>query len=98
MAGLVPQASVRLFKTDCNLCPFKHCWMDKSMGATGNIILHRLSKIGTEIEITAEGGIVARVPGQELEGMGTLCSLSARTNMLHIILITLTILRLHVID
>jgi len=52
------------------------------MGATGNIILHRLSEISTEIEITAEGGIVARIPGQEIEGRGTLCSLSALTNML----------------
>lgn len=29
-----------------------------------------------------EGGIVARIPGQEIEGWGTLCSLSALTNML----------------
>jgi hypothetical protein len=82
VAGLVPEVSAELFKTYCNLCPFKHCWMEKSMGATGNIILHRLSEIGTEIEITAEGGIVARIPGQEVEGRGTLCSLSALTNML----------------
>jgi hypothetical protein len=82
VAGLVGQASAQLFKTYCNLCPFKHCWMEKSMGATGNIILHRLSEIGTEIEITAEGGIVARIPGQEVEGRGTLCSLSALTNLL----------------
>ncbi|VVB71538.1 Uncharacterised protein [uncultured archaeon] len=82
VAGLVPEASAELFRTYCNLCPFKHCWMNKSMGATGNIILHRLSEIGTEIEITAEGGIVARIPGQEVEGRGTLCSLSALTNML----------------
>jgi hypothetical protein len=82
VAGLVPEASAQLFKTYCNLCPFKHCWMEKSMGATGNIILHRLSEISTEIEITAEGGIVARIPGQEIEGRGTLCSLSALTNML----------------
>ncbi len=82
VAGLVPEASAELFKTYCNLCPFKHCWMEKSMGATGNIILHRLSELGTEIEITAEGGIVARVPGQEVEGRGTLCSLSALTNLL----------------
>jgi hypothetical protein len=81
-AGLVPEANAELFKTYCNLCPFKHCWLEKSMGATGNIILHRLSEIGTEIEITAEGGIVARIPGQEVEGRGTLCSLSALTNML----------------
>jgi len=52
------------------------------MGATGNINVHRLSEIGTEIEITAEGGIVARIPGQDVEGRGTLCSLSALTNML----------------
>lgn len=85
VAGLVPEASAELFKAYCNLCPFKHCWMEKSMGATGNIILHRLSEIGTEIEITAEGGIVARIPGpegQEIQGRGTLCSLSALTNML----------------
>ncbi len=84
-AGLVPEASAELFKSYCNLCPFKHCWMEKSMGATGNIILHRLSEIGTEIEITAEGGIVARIPGpegEEIQGRGTLCSLSALTNML----------------
>lgn len=82
VADLVPKASAQLFKTYCNLCPFKHCWMEKSMGATGNIILHRLSEIGTEIEITAEGGIVARISGQEVEGRGTLCSLSALTNLL----------------
>ena len=84
-AGLVPEASAQLFKTYCNLCPFKHCWMEKSMGATGNVILHRLSELGTEIEITAEGGIVARIPGpegEEIQGRGTLCSLSALTNML----------------
>ncbi len=85
VAGLVPEASAELFKSYCNLCPFKHCWMEKSMGATGNIILHRLSEIGTEIEVTAEGGIVARIPGpegEEIQGRGTLCSLSALTNML----------------
>ncbi|MCX6669908.1 MAG: hypothetical protein NTV25_08945 [Methanothrix sp.] len=85
VAGLVPEASAELFKNYCNLCPFKHCWMEKSMGATGNIILHRLSEIGTEIEVTAEGGIVARIPGpegEEIQGRGTLCSLSALTNML----------------
>lgn len=85
VAGLVPEASAELFKAYCDLCPFKHCWMEKSMGATGNIILHRLSDIGTEIEINAEGGIIARIPGpngEVIEGRGTLCSLSALTNML----------------
>ncbi len=85
VAGLVPEASAELFRAYCDLCPFKHCWMEKSMGATGNIILHRLSEIGTEIEITADGGIVARIPGPDgevIQGRGTLCSLSALTNML----------------
>ncbi len=81
-AGLVPQASAEQFKLYCNLCPFKHCWMDKSMGATGNIILQRLTEIGAEIEVSADGGIVARLAGEEIEGRGTLCSLSALTNML----------------
>ena len=39
-------------------------------------------EIGTEIEIPAEGDIVAGIPGKEIEGRGTLCSLSALTNML----------------
>jgi len=85
VAGLVPGPSAELFRAYCDLCPFKHCWMEKSMGATGNVVLHRLSEIGTEIEITAEGGIVARIPGpggEMIEGRGTLCSLSALTNML----------------
>lgn len=85
VAGLVPKASSELFKNYCNLCPFKHCWMEKSMGATGNIVLQRLGEISTEIEITAEGGIVARIPGPDgevIQGRGTLCSLSALTNML----------------
>lgn len=81
-ANLVPQASAEQFKLYCNLCPFKHCWMEKSMGATGNVILQRLSDIGAEIEVSADGGIVARVAGVEVEGRGTLCSLSALTNML----------------
>lgn len=82
-ADLVPEESAKQFKIYCNLCPFKHCWMDKPMGATGNIILHRLSKLGTEVEVTAKGGIVARIPnGDVIEGRGTLCSLSALTNML----------------
>ena len=85
VAGLVPEASAKLFRAYCDLCPFKHCWMEKSMGATGNVILHRLSEVGTEIEINAEGGIVARIAGpggEEIKGRGTLCSLSALTNML----------------
>ena len=34
VADLVPKTIAQLFKTYRNLCPFKHCWMEKSMGAT----------------------------------------------------------------
>jgi len=83
-AGLIPMEGAKRFKAYCNLCPMKHCWMEKSMGATGNIVLHRLSEIGTEIEVSADGLILAKIPGKDevIEGRGTLCSLSALTNML----------------
>ncbi len=82
-AGLIPTEGAKRFKAYCNLCPMKHCWMEKSMGAMGNIVLHRLSEIGTEIEVSANGLIVARIPGRPaIQGRGTLCSLSALTNML----------------
>ncbi|MBM4237204.1 MAG: hypothetical protein FJ151_01820 [Euryarchaeota archaeon] len=82
-AGLIPTEGAKRFKAYCNLCPMKHCWMEKSMGAMGNIVLHRLSEIGTEIEVSTNGLIVARIPGKpEIKGRGTLCSLSALTNML----------------
>lgn len=82
-AGLIPPEGARRFKAYCNLCPMKHCWMEKSMGAMGNVVLHRLAEIGTEIEVSANGLITARIPGKEtIQGRGTLCSLSALTNML----------------
>ncbi|MDP3065894.1 MAG: hypothetical protein Q8N08_04070 [Methanobacteriaceae archaeon] len=34
----------RLFKNYCDFCPLKHCWIRKSMGALGNIILDRLQQ------------------------------------------------------
>lgn len=85
VAGLIPDANAKLFRAYCNMCPYKHCWLEKSMGATGNVLLHRLTEIGTEVEVTAEGGIVAHIQGpdgQEIVGRGTLCSFSALTNML----------------
>jgi hypothetical protein len=84
VAGLVRRTAQSSSRTTAS--PFKHCWMEKSMwGQSGNIILHRLSEICTEIEVTAEGGIVARIPGpegEEIQVRGTLCSLSALTNMI----------------
>ncbi|OPX65586.1 hypothetical protein [Methanoregula sp. PtaB.Bin085] len=85
VAGLIPDANAKLFRAYCNMCPYKHCWLENSMGATGNILLHRLTEVGTEVEVTAEGGIVAKIQGpdgQEILGRGTLCSFSALTNML----------------
>jgi len=85
VAGLIPDASSKLFRAYCNMCPYKHCWLEKSMGATGNVLLARLTECGTEVEVTAEGGIVAKSQGpegQEIIGRGTLCSFSALTNML----------------
>ena len=82
-AALVSGKSAELFKAYCNLCPLKHCWMEKPTGALGNIVLSRLSELGVEVEVTARGYIVARIPGDGvIEGRGTLCSLSALTNML----------------
>ncbi|QLH74004.1 MAG: hypothetical protein HPY73_00070 [Methanomassiliicoccales archaeon] len=83
-AGLIIGESAKRFKAYCNLCPMKHCWMEKSMGAMGNIVLKRLTELGTEIEIRADGLIIAKVAGTDevIEGRGTLCSLSALTNML----------------
>jgi hypothetical protein len=65
--------------------PLQTLLMQKSLGATGNVILRWLSEFSIEIEITAKGGIVARIPrpeGEGIQGRGTLCSLSALTNML----------------
>lgn len=45
-ASLVPDARApQLFSAFCNLCPTKHCGIEKYMGATGNIICRRLSEI-----------------------------------------------------
>jgi len=83
-AGLIVGESAKRFRAYCNLCPMKHCWMEKSMGAMGNIVLKRLTELGTEIEIRSDGNIIARIAGTDevVEGRGTLCSLSALTNML----------------
>ncbi|MHC1636480.1 MAG: hypothetical protein ACXQTS_07710 [Candidatus Methanospirareceae archaeon] len=82
-AGIVSGESAKLFKAYCNLCPLKHCWMEKPMGAMGNIVLWRLKERGVEVEVTAKGYIIARIPGDGvIEGRGTLCTLSALTNML----------------
>jgi len=47
IADLIQEANAGLFKAYCNMCPYKRCWLEKSMGATGNLVLHRLTEIGT---------------------------------------------------
>jgi hypothetical protein len=82
-AGIISKKSSELFKAYCNLCPLKHCWMDKPMGALGNIVLSRLGELNIEVEVTTKGYIIARIPSDGvIEGRGTLCSLSALANML----------------
>jgi hypothetical protein len=38
----------RLFKHYCDMCPLKHCWTGKTMGALGNIILNRMNDVGVK--------------------------------------------------
>jgi hypothetical protein len=70
-AGIISGKSSELFKAYCNLCPLKHCWLEKSMGALGNIALSRLSELNIEVEVTAKGYIIAKIPGNGvIEGRG----------------------------
>ena len=83
VAGFSPKESAQQFKAYCNICPLKHCWVGKSVGSLGNIVLNRLSEINVEVEVSIDGLIRARIPGNGvIEGRGTLCTLSALTNML----------------
>ena len=65
-----------------NLCPFKHCCMENALRATGTFSPPLQQDRHAEIEKPNNGGIAARIPGQDIEGLGTLCSLSALINML----------------
>ncbi len=67
----------------CDICPVKCFWLDKSMGAMGNIILHGMKKAGIRENVTSQDYITAHlVDGDEkvAQGIGSLCSLSATVN------------------
>lgn len=67
LAGLVPEARVpQLFKTCCNLCSsgtagWRSPWEPREISSAS-------ARSALRIEITADGGMVARIPGQEMEG------------------------------
>lgn len=83
VAGFTLAESARQFKAYCNICPLKHCWLGKTTAALGNIMLERISELGVEVEVTKDGYIKARIPGNGvIEGRGNLCTLSALTDML----------------
>lgn len=75
----------RLFRNYCDLCPLKHFWLDRSMGALGNRILHRMGRAGVRENVRMENYItVDIISGDERVacGIGTLCSFSATVNAL----------------
>lgn len=82
-AGFGSQKWNRLFKNYCDFCPLKHCWMDKSMGALGNIILDRMKTVDMDEKLKIDEYLKAIISKDEQvvrEGIGTLCSLSATVN------------------
>ncbi len=73
----------RLFKNYCDMCPLKHCWIGKSMGALGNIILQRMKEVDVEEKVRMNDYITALMfdgDRKVAHGIGTLCSLSATVN------------------
>ena len=82
-AGLMGSGVGRVLKAYCDLCPVKHCWFEKPMGAIGNIILDRMTKIDVAEEVKMEEYITAVIKdrGEVIgKGIGTLCALSATVN------------------
>lgn len=82
-AGLGSKAMNKAFKNYCDLCPLKCFWMDKSMGAMGNIILDRMGKVGIKENVSMDKYITAYLHDGDCEvgrGIGSLCSLSATVN------------------
>ncbi|MBM4241211.1 MAG: hypothetical protein FJ150_06070 [Euryarchaeota archaeon] len=82
-AGFGSRKWNHLFKNYCDMCPLKHCWMDKSMGAVGNIILHRMKHVGLKEKVKMNDYITALICDNNRQvgrGIGSLCSLSATVN------------------
>lgn len=82
-AGFGSPTMNNAFNHYCDMCPVKCFWLDKSMGAMGNIILHRMKKVGIQENVTSQDYITAHlVEGDEkvAKGIGSLCSLSSTVN------------------
>lgn len=84
-AGLASSRVARILKAYCDQCALKHLWLGKSIGAVGNVVLKRLSELGykallsynsyVEVEVYEDGKLLGF-------GRGTLCALSAVTDMI----------------
>lgn len=82
-AGFGSPAMNNAFKNYCDMCPVKCFWVDKSMGAMGNIILHRMKKAGVREDVTSQDYITVHIMDGDknvAKGIGSLCSLSATVN------------------
>jgi hypothetical protein len=82
-AGFGNKAMNRVFKNYCDMCPLKCFWLDKSMGAMGNIILNRMKDAGLREDVLLEDYITVHLfdgDKKVAQGIGSLCSLSATVN------------------
>lgn len=82
-AGFGNKSMNRVFKNYCDICPLKCFWVDKPMGAIGNIILDRMKECGIRGDVLLEDYITVHLfDGDKkiAQGIGSLCSLSATIN------------------
>jgi hypothetical protein len=82
-AGFGSPAMNKVFNHYCDICPVKCFWVDKSMGAMGNVILYGMNKAGVREDVKSKDYITVNLlDGDErvAEGIGSLCSLSATVN------------------
>lgn len=82
-AGFGNVAMNRIFKNYCDMCPLKCFWVDKSMGALGNIILKRMKDAGIREDVSQKNYITVDLLDGDKNighGIGSLCSLSATVN------------------
>ncbi|MEN4006466.1 MAG: hypothetical protein PQ964_03820 [Methanobacteriaceae archaeon] len=82
-AGFGNEAMNRIFKNYCDICPLKCFWLDKAMGAMGNIVLNRMKDAGLRGDVLLEDYITVHLfdgDKRVAQGIGSLCSLSATVN------------------
>ncbi len=84
-AGLASPRMARILKAYCDQCSLKHLWLGESIGAVGNVVLKRLSELGYRALLSYNSYVKVEVyeDGKLLGfGRGTLCALSAVTDMI----------------